>query len=256
VPAKRQQSASLSTTDQQILNAAAAWYHTQLLNSPKPLRYLTAERGLTLETIRKMKIGYSNGRMLIRHIHAHGLPVTRLLTLRLVTGRYNELMCRRVIFPVVQDEDVVYMIGRATSEEGKRVKYLGLPDGLVHKQPLVKGTPRLGVIWVEGPFDVAALVQWGLDADYLLVGLLGTAHAQMRNIVNHCSPALPHYIALDQDNPGEQAAEKLRGSLQASSVGQVVRLRWAGAKDCGELLTHGRGGQNAFLHALATASGF
>jgi DNA primase len=202
------------------------------------------------ETIGVLQIGYSNGRMLIRHIHAQGLPVLRLLTLGLVTARYTELLTSRVIFPAMRSGNVVYMIGRVVSNTTERVKYLGLPDGLVHKQPLVVGTPRLGVIWVEGPFDVAALVQWGLDADYCIVGLLGTAHASMHSILAECPPASPHYLALDQDDAGERAAQAM---LEQMPSQHVARVRWAGAKDCGDLLTRGQRGQECFLKALTTA---
>jgi DNA primase len=251
VSERKRESSCLTPTDQSILNLAAAWYHTQLLNSPKTLRYVVAERGLTRETISKLKIGYSNGRMLIRHIHAQGLLVLRLLTLGLVTARYTELLTSRVIFPAMQSGNVVYMIGRVVSNTTKRVKYLGLPDGLVHKQPMVVGTPRLGVIWVEGPFDVAALVQWGLAADYRIVGLLGTAHASMHRILAECPPESPHYLALDQDDAGERAAQAMFTELTPQ---RAERVSWAGAKDCGELLTLGECGQVRFLHALAAAS--
>jgi DNA primase len=245
--------APLAPLDQHILNAAAECYHAQLHTHPKPLRYLMSERGLTPPTIHKLKMGYSDGGALIRHIHQSGLPVTRLLTLGLITGRFDEMLCRRVIFPVLRGEIAVYMIGRAMERGGTRVKYLGLPDGLVHKQPMLLGTPTRGVIWVEGPFDVAALVQWGLDANYLLIALLGTAYMHAVERLQDHFANVPHYIALDQDDAGEQAASAMMNSLHTTlQAEQVRRLRWSGAKDCGALLPHGQQGQDRFLHALYT----
>ena len=41
-----------------------------------------------------------------------------------------------------------------------------------------RGQPKRGAIVVEGPVDYAALAQWGLDAEFALLALLGTAHAK------------------------------------------------------------------------------
>jgi DNA primase len=140
----------------------------------------------------------------------------------------------------------VWMIGRAM-ETGVQPKYLGLPDGMVHKRPMVIGTPHSGVIWVEGPFDVAALVQWGLDVDYRIIGLLGTAHAQTSSLTADCPPATPHYIALDQDNAGERAAQSM---IVQMATQRVERVHWAGAKDCGDLLMLGKQGQDSFMRSI------
>jgi DNA primase len=112
------------------------------------------------------------------------------------------------------------MIGRAMQDDDEP-KYLGLPDGLVHKQPLVVGTPRKGVIWVEGPFDLASLVQWGLDERYLLIALLGTAcDAAVQLLLPQLTPQT--IICTDQDLAGKQAALKLAMLLRAHGIASCV----------------------------------
>jgi DNA primase len=246
---QRDEPKPLSLLDQRILNAATDCYHTQLLRNMKTMHYLTEQRGLSLETICKLKIGYSDNRTLIRHIYVAGLSVTRLLKLGLVTAQYEELLRQRVIFPILRGTNAVYMLGRATEKWQEAIKYLNLPDGVTHKQPMVLGTPRLGSIWVEGPFDVAALVQWDLDADYLLVGLLGTAHADALAVVRERALGCTVFVAMDQDAAGDRAAEAILRDLVEQDV-CAVRVQWTGAKDCGGLGEQGWVGRAIFLSAL------
>jgi DNA primase len=231
-----------------LLEVVTTHYEAMLFDHKAALHYLHG-RGLNDATIAKMRIGYAGGG-LGRHLFTQGLDLTLAAQIGLLTP-HGELMRGRIIFPVLDAKGrPVWLIGRAMVSAAQP-KYLGLPDGLVHKKPMVIGTPQLGVIWVEGPFDVAALVQWGLDADYRIVGLLGTAHASMHSIIAECSPAAPQYIALDQDDAGERASQAMLAQMSSQ---RVARVRWAGAKDCGELLAHGQRGRERFLHALAAAT--
>ena len=43
-------------------------YHKELLENPAALAYLTDQRGFTLETIKKFKLGFNNGAITIPHI--------------------------------------------------------------------------------------------------------------------------------------------------------------------------------------------
>lgn len=203
------------------MNATVELYHQQLLEHAEYLRYLTDMRGLTLETIQRMKLGYSDGHQLIRRIHAQGLPLPRLMEIGLISQKFKEMLRRRITFPVWRGNDAVYIIGRATQPWQADVKYLGLNDDIVTKQPMIAGVAHRGSIIVEGAVDFALLLQWGLDSDYLLIGLLGTAfEVALAQVISQMSPIA--YICTDQDWVGKQTALKLAAALKKRGIQPIV----------------------------------
>ena len=129
----------------------------------------------------------------------------------------------RIILPVWRGDDVIYLIGRATQPWQADVKYLGLNNDVVTKQPMVAGIARRGSIFVEGAVDFALMLQWGLDRDYLLVGLLGTAFEfVIEQLISKMSPAA--VICTDQDWPGKQTALKLATALRERGIQPYVLM--------------------------------
>ena len=208
----------ISEDVKQVMAAATTYYQSALQRHPSALAYLH-KRGLTDETLAKLRIGYADGG-LGRALFAQGIDLALAAHIGLITSR-GEMLRGRAVFPVFDAQArPIWMIARAL-RDADAPKYLGLPDGLVHKQPMVLGTPKRGTIWVEGAFDVAALVQWGLGADYLIVGLLGTAS---ESVVERVIAQLPpnSLIALDQDLAGKQAALKLATHLREQGLHPAV----------------------------------
>lgn len=234
-----------------VLEAATAHYQAVLQRRSIAQTYLR-KRGLNDDTMAKLRIGYAGGD-LGRALFEYGVDLSLAAQIGLLTPR-GELMRGRIVFPVMDAQGrPVWMIGRAL-DGATQPKYLGLPDDAVHKLPLVLGTPKRGVIWVEGAFDIAALVQWGLDVDYLLIALLGTAHLQTMAMLRDRVAATSHIIALDQDDAGEWAAQAMMVQMRAKlSTNQIVRARWAGGKDCGELLMSGHKGRDRFMKSIDVA---
>jgi 5S rRNA maturation endonuclease (ribonuclease M5) len=116
----------------------------------------------------------------------------------------------------------------------------------VVRRPMVWGNPVKGVILVEGPMDVAALLQWGLDKDYLIVSLLGVGFEAVLSLAVNACTGKPVILALDQDNAGKAAALKHAALLQEQ--GHVCRVlvdrdRYDAARTCVEVL--GKVGQGA-----------
>lgn len=235
----------LSGVDLSLLNLAATCYTEQLHRHSAALQYLTQGRGLSLDTIQKLRLGYGEGNGLARYLHQHGLSLTRAAQMGLL-NQYGEALRQRIIFPVLRGSDAHYLIGRATSPH-QCPKYLGLNNAIAHKQPMALGVARKGAIVVEGPFDLAALVQWGLDDDYLCIALLGTGERAALPLLNLHKPI---YLALDQDAAGQQAAQRLGNHLRQVNR-QGIPLAWPGAKDCGELLQCGQVGEAGFRALLA-----
>ena len=269
-PSRDEPTAPVSVEVQAVLEASTAHYQSALWRCAEQLAYLTAPgpkgRGLSPAIIERLRIGYAEGRSLARALHKSGVDLAIASHIGLLTSR-GEMLRQRIVFPVTspatrsrQDESggangigngygaIAFLIGRAT-QPGQEPKYLGLPDGLVHKQPMVAGSFRRGVIIVEGPFDFAALMQWGLDADFGLIALLGTAHAKAVEWLTVLRPRPSVFLALDQDPAGQDAAVRLTNALTERGL-STVGLCWVDGKDCGELLQRGDRGRRVFEQVL------
>ncbi len=233
-----------------ILNAAVRHYQQVLCARPAVLGYLKA-RGMSDRTTAFLRVGYSDGQSLARALHDAGMNLGMAARVGLLSP-YGEAMRARVVFPVLEGDDAVFLIGRTLQRDGEP-KYLGLPDGLAHKQPMRRGQPERGVIVVEGPFDYAALVQWGLDATFQLVALLGVGHTKAMSDLARTETKPRVLIALDQDRAGQDGALRLVSALTEHGVSSAV-LQWNGAKDCGELLQQGEQGRVTFERALSNAA--
>lgn len=209
---------AISDDVKRVLDAATNHYHAALWRTPAVLDVLY-RRGLTDDTLRRLRIGYAGGD-LGQALFGQGVDLQLAARAGLISPR-GEFLRGRIVIPVLDMQGrAVWMIGRALQDDDAP-KYLGLLDGLVHKQPLVVGTPRKGVIWVEGPFDLAALVQWGLDERYLLIALLGTAcDAAVQLLLPQLTPGA--IICTDQDLAGKQAALKLATLLSTHGIASSV----------------------------------
>ena len=202
-----------------MLEAATEHYHHTLLSTPAALGHLH-RRGLSDAVIHTMRLGYSDG-TLGRYLHAHGHDLGVAAQVGLLST-HGEAMAQRLIFPVLdRDGAPVWMLGRAT-RDGQQPKYLGLPDGLTRKRPMVAGHPKRGIMLIEGAVDFAALVQWGMPQAWLCVGLLGTAHsAVIEQLAQHHSHAQV-VLLLDQDAAGKDAALKASLALRERGLQPLI----------------------------------
>ncbi len=133
-----------------------------------------------------------------------------------------EAMVQRLIFPVLDRNGApVWMLGRAT-HDGQQPKYLGLPDGLTRKRPMVAGHPKRGIMLIEGAVDFAALLQWGMPQAWLCVGLLGTAHSAVIEQLAQHHPHAQVVLLLDQDAAGKDAALKASLALRERGLQPLI----------------------------------
>lgn len=208
-PAPSSKRRSVGDAERAVLAAAVDVYHDSLLAEPAALAYL-ADRGLTLDTIRRYRLGYADGDNLIPHLRQQRLPLSAARRLGLLR-RGREFLGERIVFPALHDGQPVWLIGRAFRCRPDAPKYLGLPG----PKPLLgwdEARHEREVYVVEGPFDWLTLCQWGLSA----VALLGS----------HASPealqALARfervYLALDNDEAGQAATERLMAALGRRAV--------------------------------------
>ena len=213
------QAHQLGADVRRLLEIATEHYCQTLWQSPTALALLH-RRGLSDSTIANLRLGYSAGN-LAEHLHAQGCSLNLAARIGLLNTR-GETMAQRLIFPVLdRNHAPVWLIGRATQDR-QQPKYLGLPDGLTRKRPMVIGQAQRGIVLVEGAIDFAALVQWGMLRDWLCVGLLGTAHSAVieRLAQNHSRSQV--LILLDQDAAGKDAAFKAALALRKRGLQPTI----------------------------------
>ena len=230
---------SLDDAERTMLAAAVDIYHDALLADRPALAYLH-HRGLSLATIRRYRLGYVQGDELIRHLWQRRLSLAVARRVGLLRHDH-EFLQDRIVIPALQDGQPVWLIGRALHCPLNAPKYLGLPG----PKPLLgwdEARHEPGVYVVEGPFDWLTMRQWDLPA----LALVGT----------HASPealqALARfqrvYLALDNDDAGYVATEKLLASLGHRAV--AVHLH--DVKDVADLAPR-PGGRARFLDMVAAS---
>lgn len=203
-----------------FLFEVAQMYHDNLMQTPGALIYLET-RGLKIETIKKHKIGYTDGSVLNFTL---AFEVQMLIEYGVTNESGYEMMSHRITFPNLPEEGACdFMIGRTVTHE--KVKYLGIR------------TPKpifgLATAWaspvlflVEGQFDFLILRQWGYPA----VALSGSyvtkdnvAILKQRNVV----------IIPDNTAQGIGAALGVKAKLGIRAI--VLDYASLGTKDIGEL---------------------
>ena len=206
-----------------LLTATATVCHTSLLTNREMLAYVQG-RGITMETIKKFRLGYATGENLAKYFRFRRWNIAAAKELGLV-NEHGEFFKHRIIFPEWREGQVVYLTGRRT-QESQKFKYLGLPGAPkpLYGLELARGAREVFV--VEGTFDLLTLIQWGYPA----VAIIGT-HLKAESVAE-LAFAERIYIVTDSDEPGRASAQKLAQTFGERAL-IVPPLR--DAKDVNEL---------------------
>jgi len=116
--------AQLDQEDRAILDVATVLYHTLLMRSPTHQRLL-AGRGVSLEMIKRFKVGWCNGKGLKGYLHKKRLSLAKARRVGLL-GENGEHFRGRIVVPEIRKGRTIYLIGRA-ARPGPKPKYLALP---------------------------------------------------------------------------------------------------------------------------------
>jgi DNA primase len=212
------------------LAAAVELYANRLATDLRAQRYLDSRR-ISRETAAACRLGYAAGDELTAYLRWRRLPVSAARRAGLLTVGGHELLAGRIVIPEVRAGQPVWLLGRAipggtAGSDGAAPKYLGLPG----RRPLLgweAAAASDAPLLVEGPFDWLVLRQWNVPA----LALCGT-HPSGRAL-----RALTRFrqvcVLLDGDEPGREAAERLRDALGEGAV--LVDL--PGVKDVADLAT-------------------
>ena len=216
----------------EFLDGVSQLYYANLLRTEGAWNYLK-RRGLSDDTIRIRRIGYTDGRTL----HIENTTDFRLAhECGLINNQGYETMSHRITIPnFCGPGRVDFIMGRTVTND--RIKYLGtrMPKPIYGFNSVAK-SPILFLS--EGQFDWLILSQWGYPA----IVLSGSNLARYHFIALKDKMVI---IVPDNDDVGKASAKKLHASLPNSHILDYSAL---GAKDVGELGE--KGGENEFAEII------
>lgn len=202
-----------------FLYEIAEIYHQNLLKTPGALMYLQS-RGLSMETIQKYMLGYTDGGLLnIQSAFEYSMAIEY----GIINANGYELLNHRITIPSLPEERLCdFIIGRTVIHD--RAKYLGIraPKPIMGLHD-AWSSPVLFV--VEGQFDWLVLREWGIPS--IVVGgthvtNVNTAILKQRKIV----------IIPDNDAPGIAAALSLKEKLGLGAI--ILDYESMDIKDIGD----------------------
>ena len=231
-PTQRPTAPPLPPRDPALLTAAARFYGGQLRRSRVATQYL-ASRGIGSNAANRWGLGYASGNGLRDYLGSAGFDAARQRASGLFLERGAERFAGMVVVPEVSGGLVRWLVGRAVDAQAKP-RFQALPG-----QKPVLGLAALGpappwVIVAEGVFDWLTLASWGYPA----VAALGTQG--MHRVATALRGCPRVFLAFDNDDAGEAAAEGLRNLLGNRAA--VVNLP-DGIADAGELANLPNGGR-------------
>ncbi len=196
------------------LAAAVELYHNRLLTDPAALAYVEG-RGLDPATLESCRVGYASGNELAAYLRWRRLPTGAALRVGLLGRDGREHMAGRVVVPEIRAGQPIWLVGRIVGSEENAPKYLGLPG----RKPLLgwEAVSTQRAVWlVEGVFDWLTLRSWGVPA----LALVGT-HVSS-DALRSLARFERLYLALDNDEAGRAATERLMAALGTRAVARTL----------------------------------
>lgn len=235
---------------------AVDYYHNQLLGTPGGLNYLE-NRGISLETIKKMRIGWSTGKLhkVIAETMPDGLTLQDFIDAGLVKqgqlkgeNAYFDWFDTRIIFPLISRGKIHNISGRVTDfsvNQKQKYKHLhGVTIEHFYNEDALSDS-----IWLfEGHSDALVGVEVGLPA----IGVIGTSGMVCPEKLANCKEI---FVCPDNDAAGKSAASKWAEAIikHNSFVKLYFVLLPDGIKDFNEWVCKHRGSdlQYAFQQLIA-----
>jgi len=181
-----------------IFSDATAYYHQTLLETPKVYDYLTYERGLSDETIDKLKLGYADGGLL-QHLMSKGYSLEECQETGLINRHGSDFLEDQIAISYLE-------YGVTTTIRGKKIgeKYWSLPGSTASVFGLDYIRGERDVIITAGEFDAAVLQQLGFAA----CGVPGE-NIWKDEWMDYFEDAGRVFILYDNDRAGKAGAEKV-----------------------------------------------
>ena len=199
-----------------ILNAATDYYVNQLLENPDAYTYLRIERGLSDQTIEKLRFGWADGGVL-KHLMDKGFSPEEVKDTGLVNLHGFDFFQAKITIPYIE-------WGNTTTIRGKELggKYLSLPGSRAQLYGVDAVRGEETVVLTAGEFDCALLQQLGFAA----VGVPGE-NIWKPEWTETLDEARRIYVVFDNDAAGRAGSEKVAKELGPRS--RVVEMPKASA---------------------------
>lgn len=188
-----------------ILSHSTDFYQNNLTKAPEVYQYLREDRGLTLETIKKFRLGWANGG-LSTHLIKEGFSVEQIAQTGLINPDGTDALRSRIAIPYLEMGSVSLIRGRAWGTS--RAKYLqpaGMTVGLFNQGAVRNATK---VLVCEGEFDTMIADQLGFNA----VGVPGVSSWKPA-WTEALDTAKRVYVVFDNDKAGRDGAQKTAGAI-------------------------------------------
>lgn len=250
---------------QEEARAYAADFYARALEKAEPVMVYLAERGITAETARALRLGFANKQLTAAvkgdtGVAARGIDIADFDAAGLTrpetvedgkTRKAHDYFRERITFPVVVRGRVVQMAGRAMPESlgghAGAPKYLNLPGALdcLYLEENIKERTYI----FEGLPDTVTMHQWGVPA----VGQLGTGGAEKQAAkFKRCRRV---WICFDNDAAGRASADRTAKAIHRALDAGEVRILFPpeGHKDWNDWAVKTGGTADEF-HVLAKAA--
>jgi DNA primase catalytic core len=239
--------------DHALLKHVADFYHQTFLNDPKAMKYLEQRKCFHPEAVKLFRLGYANRTLGYRvpATTAEGKKLkAQLQRIGILRESGHEHLTGSVVFPIFDAlGNVAQMYGRKVTpklREGTPL-HLYLPGD--HKA-VWNGQSLAGQKeWLVCEALIDALTLWcaGFRNVTCAYGVNGFTSAHW-TLLDELKPERV-IICYDNDQPGNDAAAKLAGQLQAKGV-RVLRAKLPPGKDVNDVARENQNAQTALATVL------
>ncbi|MBS4016178.1 MAG: DNA primase [Candidatus Latescibacteria bacterium] len=213
-------------------NEFAADFYTRNLEKSKAASAYLTHRKISIETIKRFRIGYATGgNLLLQNAKKQGLTEEVLIKAGLAVKKddgYHDWFYNRITFPVFSISGKVIGFNARGLDENSQPKYINTLETPVFK----KGENLFGLfqaknylysktpILVEGNFDLLSLVENGINNVIAPLGTALTPH-QAQLIRRYANQLI---IAFDGDSAGEAATLRTIETLLKTGIDPHIAL--------------------------------
>lgn len=204
---------------QPVLDRVIARWQKDLAQSAKAQAFLKLRKLWHPELLRALRIGYSSGG-LSRALPGGGKLRRQLTDMGILNDRGNEFFYGRIVIPILADDALVNVYGRAIRSESE-VSHLYLPGprrGVFHPRGIMDGH---AVILTESLFDALSLLILGFINTTASYGARGFTPDLRAALIRAKTPRV--YCAYDADPAGDPAGEQLAHDLAGHGI-EVFRV--------------------------------
>lgn len=208
--------------------------HKELLETQEALDYILS-RGLSMDTIKRYKIGYhAGGYNSLLKAHPNNQCKSKKAELYKYVFPYtdNEGKCTYFLTEITDREQVDEYNGKYRKiNKGET----GIAGQIFNERYLQADTPEV-IFICEGIYDALSVEEVGGKA----IAFVGTAHRRFLSLCKEYKPNTTFIISLDNDDAGLKAIALVKDGLELLGINSIIRTSKTG-KDFNDALKEDKG---------------